>query len=93
MPSGPEVKRIQDVQPAPVVSNDPKSPEAILARNAKTIQLQAASDSTFDTVLERFSDSRMPQPYIQTISFPLVSIGVALFLLGLAQFVRKGIRR
>jgi len=50
-------KKVQDVQPAPVVSIDPTSPESILARNAKTVQLQADSDSTFDTVLERFSDS------------------------------------
>jgi hypothetical protein len=41
---------------APVVSADPTSPEAILARNSKQIDAQSKTDSYYDTVLERFSN-------------------------------------
>ena len=79
-------KKVQDIQPAPVVSVDPTSPESVLARNAKTVQLQADSDSTFDTVLERFSDSGSYSNHI-----PLLAVGVALFCIGGLVFLsRKG---
>jgi len=48
---------VQDIVTAPVVGDDPNSAEAKLARQAKTIQAQAATDSAYDTVIERFSDS------------------------------------
>jgi len=41
---------------APVVSADPTSPEAILARKTKQIDAQSKTDSHHDTVLERFSN-------------------------------------
>jgi hypothetical protein len=76
-------KKVQDVHPAPVVSSDPTSQEAILARNAKTVQLQADSDSTFDTVLERFSDSSSRD------GMPLFAVGLTLFSLGLLVFLSR----
>lgn len=79
-------KRVQDIQPAPVVSTDSTSEESILARNAKTIQLQAASDSKFDTVLERFSNS---ERYYEETIFPFFSLSVAFFLLCIATFGLK----
>jgi len=78
-------KKVQDVQPAPIVGPDPTSPEAILARNAKTVQLQADSDSKFDTVLERFSDSRSRD------GMPLVAVGLG--LLGIGALVLFSNRR
>lgn len=86
MNKNPTTKRVQDVQPAPVVSTDPTSEESILARNAKTIQLQAASDSKFDTVLERFSNS---ENYYEQTLFPFFSLSVAFFLLCVATFGLK----
>jgi hypothetical protein len=47
--------QIQEVVAAPVVSVDASSPEAKLARAMKATQAQAAADSTFDTVIERFA--------------------------------------
>jgi len=86
-------KKVQDVQPAPVVGPDPTAPEAILARNAKTVQLQADSDSTFDTVLERFSDSEgilVPERFSDSGSTtPLLGVGLALFSLGILMFLSR----
>ena len=56
MSSDQKEKRVQDVVPAVVVSTDSQSPEAILSRNAQTVQLQASTDSHYDTVLERYVD-------------------------------------
>lgn len=47
-------KPIQELVVAPVVSSDATSPESIMARDAKKLQVQANTDSEFDTKLERF---------------------------------------
>jgi hypothetical protein len=44
---------VSAVSAAPVVSTDPTSPEAILARKARALELQSETDSAFDTKLER----------------------------------------
>ena len=70
-------KPIDAITAAPVVSDDPNSPEQKMAKDAKAIQLQTENDSKFDTKLERFyGGSPSPQP--------LVGVGVVLFLFGLA---------
>jgi hypothetical protein len=98
-------KKVQDVQPAPVVSIDPTSPESILARNAKTTQLQADSDSKFDTVLERFSDlnelgeldDSEELPVLEQFSHsgshnnhtPLLAVGMTLLCVGGLLFLSR----
>jgi hypothetical protein len=86
-------KKVQDVQPAPVVSTDSTSPEAILARNAKSVQLQADSDSVFDTVLERFSasesDSDSESEAESGPTRPLLAVGLTLFGLGIMVFLSR----
>lgn len=47
-------KQIQALAVAPVVSADSTSQESILARQARELQIQSATDSKYDTVLERF---------------------------------------
>lgn len=49
-------EKVEMIVNAPVVSTDSTSPEAILARSAKRLQVQAEADSKFDTVLENFRD-------------------------------------
>ncbi len=49
-------EKVEMIVNAPVVSTDSTSPEAILARSAKRLQVQAEADSKFDTVLENFCD-------------------------------------
>ena len=76
-------KIIQEVVSAPVVSDDPNSQESILARQARTIQVQAAADSVYDTVIERFSDSQGPDifPRISPILFLASFIGAGVLFL------------
>lgn len=50
----PAAEKVEMIVNAPVVSTDSTSPEAILARNAKRLQVQAEADSKYDTVLEGF---------------------------------------
>lgn len=50
----PAAEKVEMIVNAPVVSTESTSPEAILARNAKRLQVQAEADSKFDTVLEGF---------------------------------------
>lgn len=78
-------KPVDAVTAAPVVSEDPNSPEQKMAKDAKAIQLQLENDSKFDTKLERFYGGS-PSP------MPLLGVGVALALLGLAVVV-NGKRR
>ncbi len=52
-------EKVEMIVNAPVVSTDSTSPEAILARNAKRLQVQAEADSKFDTVLENFRDQSL----------------------------------
>jgi hypothetical protein len=50
---------IHSVVQAPVVSHDSNSPEAVMARKAKQLEVQASTDSKYDTVLTRTGD-RVP---------------------------------
>jgi hypothetical protein len=75
-------KPIQDLISAPVVSSDASSLEAIMARDAKRLQVQANTDSTFDTVLERFCSGSN-----ETIT--LSSLAVVLSLFVVAHVVRR----
>jgi len=87
--SAPRQKKVQDIVDAPVVSDDPTSQEAILARQAKSIEAQSAADSTYDTVIERFSDSSM-NLRIDNVSVPLVVVSIAAGLILLPfYFVSK----
>lgn len=81
-------KPIDAIVAAPVVSDDPNSPEQKMAKDAKAIQLQTENDSKFDTKLERFCGSCGAHPSPQ----PLVAVGVVIFLFGLAV-VFNGKRR
>jgi len=76
--SAPREKKVQDIVDAPVVSDDPTSQEAILARQAKTIEVQSAADSQYDTVIERFSSAIQPKINIPftDLSIPLLVVGV-----------------
>lgn len=48
-----ETTTIAAINAAPVVSVNSTSPEAILARKARALELQSETDSAFDTKLER----------------------------------------
>jgi hypothetical protein len=78
-----KAKKVQDVVSAPVVSDDSNSQESLLARQAKTIQVQAAADSVYDTIVERFSDSQRSDifPRISPILFLASFIGIGVFFL------------
>ncbi len=65
---------------APVVSIDSTTPEAIMAREAKKLQVQADMDSFYDTKLERFCGSSTP---------PLLGLTVALGLLFLSKVFQR----
>jgi len=90
--SEPKAKKVQDVVSAPVVSDDPNSQESLLARQAKTIQVQAAADSVYDTVVERFSDSQRPDgfPKISPILFLSSFIGVGILFLVVSTHLGLG---
>lgn len=75
--------KIQGIVSAPVTSQDATSPEALLAREAKKIQVQAEVDTKFDPLVERYRNFEQP-----TVSVPLVCAMVALGLLGAAVLIR-----
>jgi hypothetical protein len=68
-------KPIQELVVAPVVSSDASSPEAIMARDAKKLQVQANTDSTFDTILERFCGGTT-----QTLTLSSLALILSLFV-------------
>ena len=51
-----ERSTVAAVTAAPVVSTNSTSPEAILARKVRSLELQSEMDSSFDTKLERKED-------------------------------------
>ena len=70
--------QVQMLVAAPVVSTESTSPEAILARNAKRLQVQAEADSKYDTVLESFrcqSQSINPSLLISVGTIGLLFVG------------------
>jgi hypothetical protein len=73
------LKKIDSIIYPPVVSNDSQSPEAKLMREAKAIESQAAVDTKYDAIMERFEANQQP------ISRPLVGFAVALSLFALAS--------
>jgi len=73
-------KPIAALAAAPVVSSDATSPESVMARDAKKLQVQASTDGTFDTVIERFCGG-------PTLS--LVSMATVLSLFVLAHVFKK----
>lgn len=68
-------KPIQELVIAPVVSADSTSPEAIMARDAKKLQVQANTDGRFDTKLERFCGGNA-----QTLTLSSLVLVLSLFL-------------
>jgi len=84
MSSNPPAKRVQDVVPAVVVSTDPNSQEQKLSVQAQSTQLQASTDSHYDTILERYSDMHQ-----MSNSISLVSISVVLGLFILSYCITK----
>jgi hypothetical protein len=75
-------KKIDSIVYAPVVSSDSNSAEAILMREAKALEAQAAIDTKYDAKVERFSN---PEP----ISLPLVTLAVSLSLFAVAALFRR----
>ena len=74
-------KPIAQLAIAPVVSSDANSPESVMARDARKLQVQASTDSAFDTVIERFCGDR------STIT--LSSLAVVLSLCIAAHIVQR----
>ena len=75
-------KKIDSIVYAPVVSTDSNSAEAILMREAKALEAQAATDTKYDAIVERFSKH-------QPISLPLVTFAVSLSFFAIAVLFRK----
>lgn len=67
-------KPIAQLAVAPVVSSDANSPESIMARDARKLQVQASTDSSFDTVIERFCGDR------STITLTSLAVVLSLFI-------------
>ena len=67
-------EKIQMIIAAPVVNTDSLSPEAILARNAKRLQVQAEADSKFDTVIEPFYCG--PEPINTSLLISFFTVGL-----------------
>jgi hypothetical protein len=75
-------KKIDSVVYAPVVSTDSNSAEAVLMREAKALEAQAAADTKYDAKVERFTEH-------QPISLPLVTFAISLSFFALAVLFRK----
>lgn len=71
-------KKVQAVVDAPIVSDDAKSPEQIMMRDAKLLQIQTDVDTKYDAVVERFTVNSEP------VSIPLLGAVVAFSLMGLS---------
>jgi hypothetical protein len=67
-------KPIAALVEAPVVSSDTTSPESQMAREARKLQVQAATDGAYDTVVERFCGG-------PTVSLASLAVVLSLFLL------------
>ena len=84
---------IHTVVQAPVVSHDSNSSEAVMARKAKQLEVQASTDSKYDTVLTRtgervpsntntmegFSESHMECNISLSLIFLFLGFGMAVF--------------
>lgn len=76
-------KGIQKLVQAPVLSDNPASPEAVMGREAKHLVAQAQTDSAFDDTVERFTDRRMT----------LTSVAVILLFFGIHGYLYRNKRR
>lgn len=77
-----EAEKIKMLIASPVVGSESTSEESQLARLAKQTEIQAAADSQYDLVVERFINQQQP------ISIPLMGTFVALGLFALSMFVK-----
>ena len=66
--------KIELILAAPVVTTDSSSPEAVLARSAKRLQVQTEIDSKFDTVIERFYCG--PEPINTPLLISFIAVGL-----------------
>lgn len=78
-----EAEKIKLLVSSPVVGSDSTTEESQLARLAKQTEIQAATDSQYDLVVERFMNQQQP------VSIPLLGTFVALALFGLSLFVKS----
>jgi len=89
---------IQSVVQAPVVSHDSNSPEALMARDAKRLQVQASIDSKYDTVLTRTGD-RVPsdidtmEGFSESFLYKKVSLQLLFLSLGLGFIIFYGLKK
>lgn len=77
------ISSTQKLVQAPVLSDNPTSPEALMGREAKKLVSQAQTDSTFDDKIERFTNQRMT----------LTSVAVVLFFFGIHGYLVRHRRR
>lgn len=54
------VNNVSQVIEAPVVDSNPNSPASKMAADAKRLEVQSATDTAFDTVVERFCGDPFP---------------------------------
>jgi hypothetical protein len=75
-----ETSTVAAVNAAPVVSTNSTSPEAILARKARALELQSEEDSSFDTKLERKTEGFCGGQQEQTSMLLGLVVAASLFL-------------
>lgn len=78
-----DAEKVKLLATSPVVGSDSTSEESQLARLAKQTEIQAAADSQYDLVVERFMNQQQP------VSIPLLGTFVALALFSLSMFVKS----
>jgi hypothetical protein len=80
-------KKVQNVISVPVVSTDSLSPEAKLMRSAKEVEAQAAVDTQFDPIVERFCGGTT------NVSKSLISLAIVLGIVAIHAFKTRTGRR
>lgn len=89
---------IHTVVQAPVVSHDSNSPEAVMARKAKQLEVQASTDSKYDTVLTRTgdrvpSDTNTMEGFSESHTEGNISLSLILLFLGFGMAVFYGFKK
>ena len=74
--------QMQRVHKAPVVSADSNSPEAVMARNSKTIQLQLSMDTKYDAQANY-------EPFVGTAKKTVLLLSIAILFGMIAFKLRK----
>lgn len=77
----PPTKETSLVHQPLVVSPDSKSPEAVLSRNASTIEKQMAVDTKYDAIVERFESYNTSSRTLLQTSLLLVIVGALVYSL------------